>query len=590
MEQEVSTTKWSLDDLLSEPVDEALEGAFSKLEQVVVEFEAMKELLTNKITWNDFNHVIQKLETVSTQKSILEAYADLSFAADTQSPSILNLRDRVDEVLTDTNNRTLFLEMWFKDLPEETIQNLIRHSGDRRYFLETMVRFRPYILTELEERMINLKDVNGIDAMVNLYEMITSQFTFELEVDGKIESLTLDQLSSYISSPSPEIRKKAYQAKFDVYIKNSPVLSQMYIHRVRDWHTEALELRGYSSPISARNVENDISDEVVNTLLDVCRKNAGLFQKYFEMKAKRLGLEKLRRYDIFAPLSESKKKFDYSTAIKIVMDSYNAFSPDVAKLAQRVFDENHLDSEIRSGKLAGAFCYTAIPKLTPWVMVNYDGSAYDIATLAHELGHAIHFMLSNHNSVLTHQPSLPLAETASVFAEIQLTNQLLKHENDPAVRRDLLVNALDDAYNNVMRQAYFTIFERGAHSMINDNCTLDELTEHYMELLREQFGEAVDISDEFKWEWTAIPHFYRVPFYTYAYSFGQLLVLALYQQYRIEGKPFIPRYLKILSHGGSESPMRVLSEAGLDITSPAFWQGGFDVLENMFNELEKLSS
>jgi oligoendopeptidase F len=184
---------------------------------------------------------------------------------------------------------------------------------------------------------------------------------------------------------------------------------------------------------------------------------------------------------------------------------------------------------------------------------------------------------------------LPLAETASVFAEMQLTDQLLKQENDPAVRRDLLANALDDAYITVMRQAYFTVFEKDAHAMINDNCTLDELTAHYLENLKEQFGDAIEVSDEFKWEWLAVPHFYHSPFYTYAYSFGQLLVLALYQQYRLEGEAFIPRYLKILAYGESEAPLKILTEARLDITSPTFWQGGFDVIQNMITELENLS-
>ena len=589
MEQAVRPTKWTLHDLLPEPVDQALEEAFSKLEQAVVQFEAARELLSDDISPKDFNVVLDKLETVSLLKSIVEAYADLAFAENTQDPNVLNIRDRVDQVLTDSGNRALFLEMWFKELSEEKTKVLIEQGGKNKYFLETMTRFKPFTLTELEERMINLKDVNGIDAMVGLYEMITNQFSFDLEIDGKIETLTRDRLSNYFSSPSAEMREKAYQSLYKVYTENSTVLAQMYIHRVRDWHTEGLELRGFHSPISARNVENDLPDEVVETLLDVCRKNAGLFQRYFKMKAKWLGLETFRRYDIYAPLAPSDKKFDYSAAVKMTMDSYNAFSPEVAKLAQRVFDESHLDSEVRPGKRGGAFCYTVSPQFTPWVLMNYDGSARDIATLAHELGHAIHSMLAEGHSVLMQQPALPLAETASVFAEMQLTDQLLKQETDPAVRRDLLANALDDAYINVMRQSFFTIFERDAHEMINNDCTMDELTEQYLSNLKEQFGDAVQVSDEFKWEWLAIPHFYNSPFYTYAYSFGQLLVLALYQQYRIEGASFIPRYLKILAYGGSEAPMKILSEAGLDVTSSAFWQGGFDVLKGMMDELEKLA-
>ena len=589
MEQVEKTTRWSLSDLLPEPVEQGLEETFSKLEQALVEFEATPPLLTEEITWQDFNVVLQKLEAVSLLKSRLEAYADLAFAEDTQNQAVLNLRDRVDQVLTDAGNRALFLEMWFKERSDETIKNLTAHSGDKRYFLETMTRFKPFTLTELEERMINLKDVNGIDALVNLYEIFTNQFSFKLEIDGQLETLTRDQLASYFSSPSAEMREKAYQELYRVFIENSTVLAQMYIHRVRDWHTEGIELRRFASPISARNVENDIPDAVVNTLLDVCRKNADVFQRYFKMKAQWLGLDKLRRFDIYAPLTPSEKKFDFAVAKKMVMDSYRAFSPQVAELAERVFAEDHLDSEIRVGKRGGAFCYTVSPELTPWLMINYDGSARDIATLAHELGHAVHSMLAITHSVLTQQPALPLAETASVFAEMQLTDQLLKQEEDPAVRRDLLSNALDDAYITVLRQAFFTIFEKDAHAMINANCSLDELTDHYLKNLKAQFGDAVEVPDEFKWEWLAVPHFYRTPFYTYAYSFGQLLVLALYQQYRVEGEAFIPRYLKILSYGGSDSPTKILHEAGLDVTSAAFWQGGFDVLENMLTELEGLS-
>jgi len=589
MEQVEKPTRWSLNNLLAEPVAQTLEETFSKLEQALVKFEAARETLTPEITWQDFNKILTYLESITLLKSRVEGYADLAFAEDTQNPATLNLRDRVNQVLTDTGNRALFFEMWFKELPDEAAQNLIEHSGDLRYFLETMTRFKPFTLTELEERTINLKDVNGIDALVSLYEMITNQLKFKLEIDDKTETLTRDQLSSYFSSPLSEVRAKAYQELYRVYIENSTVLAQMYIHRVRDWHTEGMELRGFASPISARNVENDLPDEVVETLLAVCRKNADVFQRYFKMKAQWLGLGKLRRYDIYAPLTPSEKKFDYAAAKQMVMDSYRAFSPEVADLAQRVFDEDHLDSEIRAGKRGGAFCYTASPELTPWVLINYDGNARDIATLAHELGHAVHAMLADHHSSLTQQASLPLAETASVFAEMQLTDQLLKQENDPSVRRDLLANALDDAYITVMRQAYFTIFERDAHDMINDNKSLDEITGHYMNNLKEQFGEAVEVSDEFKWEWLAIPHFYHSPFYTYAYSFGQLLVLALYQQYRLEGESFMPKYLKILAYGGSEAPMKILSEAGLDVTSPAFWQGGFDVIKDMIAELEKLS-
>jgi oligoendopeptidase F len=583
------TTGWSLADLLQDPVEKSLEDTLAELEEAVVAFEGMRQVLTSEVSAADFKAALATLEKITTLRSRIGAYAELAFSADTQNPAVLNLRDRVDQVETDVGNRCLYFDLWFTALPDEVAAKLIAQGGELRYFLETIRRFKPFMLSEAEEKIINSKDVNGIDAIVNLYEMLSSAFVYKLAVDGEEKSLTRDELTTYFQSPSADLRARAYQELFRVYEQNAAVMAQMYVHRVRDWHTEGIELRGYASAIAAQNLENDLPDDVVETLLQACRQNATLFRRYFKLKARLLGLDKLRRYDLYAPLATSDKRYDFSVAKQMVLDSYNAFLPDVAALAKRVFDEDHLDSEIRSEKQGGAFCYTVLPELTPWVLTNYNGQARDIATLAHELGHAIHGMLANQHSVLTQTPSLPLAETASVFGEMLLTDRLLKQEKDPSIRRELLSRALDDTYITVLRQAYFTMFEKEAHDMIVAGEAVDELSEHYLANLREQFGDAVDVSDDFKLEWVGVPHMINTPFYTYAYSFGQLLVLSLYQQYQIDGEAFLPRYLRILSYGGSEAPLKVLTEAGLDITRPAFWQGGFDVLEKMILDLEQIT-
>jgi oligoendopeptidase F len=362
----------------------------------------------------------------------------------------------------------------------------------------------------------------------------------------------------------------------------------MYQTRARDWHNENVSLRKFSSAMSVRNLVNDIPDEAVEALLEVTRKNSKIFHRFFKLKAKLLGVDKLRRYDIYAPVAKSDKKFDYNDATKMVFDSFNDFDPKIADMARRVFDQEHVDSEVRKGKRDGAFCWSVLPDMTPYVLLNYQGRARDVATMAHELGHAIHSMLASHHNTFTFHSSLPLAETASTFGEMMLTDKLLAEEKDEGVRRDILFKQMDDAFATILRQVYFALFERDAHKKIQQNASVDDLSALYMENLKEQFGDAVEISDEFKWEWVSIPHIYHTPFYVYAYAFGQLLVFSLYKQFKAEGDSFKPKYLKILSAGGSEAPAKILEEAGIDIRSAEFWQGGFDVLNGMVDELEKL--
>jgi oligoendopeptidase F len=455
--------------------------------------------------------------------------------------------------------------------------------------LDSLRRFKPHTLSEAEEQIINLKDLNGVRALTTLYDMITNAFSFKVEIDGEVKDLTRSELTVYARDPRPEVRAAVYQELYRVFSDQGVVLGQIYQHVVRDWAGENLSLRQFDSPISVRNLHNDIPDPVVDTLLEVCRENAALFQRYFELKAGWLGLDKLRRYDIYAPLSASDKTFDFDEAVDMVLDSLGDFAPVLAEQARRVFADNHLDSEIRPRKDSGAFCASVLPGLTPWVLVNYNGKAADVATLAHELGHAVHALMAAEHSPLTFHSSLPMAETASGFAEMLLLDRLLAEERDPALRRDILARSVDDVYATAMRQAYFVLFEREAHALIEEGVTTEELSKRYLANLEEQFGDAVELSDEFRWEWVSIPHIYQVPFYCYAYSFGQLLVLALYRQFQAEGESFVPKYLKILAYGGSTSPADILEEAGVDMTSAEFWQGGFDVIADMIEELEALS-
>jgi oligoendopeptidase F len=586
---EFELTKWALDELLPAHAGEEFERILADLEQRVSDFESRREQLSARITTEAFLDILRRFEDIYAIGGRLTAYAYLWFSEDTQSQEAISFMGRIDQLSAQLQNRMLFFSLWWKGLDEKDARRLLADSGDYAYYLESLRRFKPYTLSEPEEKVINIKDVNGSNALMNLYDMITNRFTFRLEVEGEVKEMTRAELSTYVRDPSSDVRAAAYQELYRVFGDQATVLGQIYGHRVRDWASEQVALRGFESPISVRNLQNDIPDPVVETLLNVCCANMAIFHRYFQFKAQCLGMDRLRRYDIYAPIGAAEKTYPFSEAADLVLDSLDQFSPQLAGHARRVLGDNHLDSEIRHGKRDGAFCYSVLPGLTSWVLVNYAGKAGDVQTLAHELGHAMHAMMAADHSVLTFRSALPMAEMASVFSEMLVTDRLLREESDPAVRRDLLVLTLDDAYATIARQAYFVLYEIEAHKQAVENATTDELCELYLDNVRGQFGDALDLSDDFRWEWTAIPHIYERPFYCYAYSFGQLLVLALYRQYKEEGAAFVPRYLQILSYGGSASPDHIIREAGFDMASPEFWQAGFDVLEGMMGELEALS-
>ena len=581
-------TKWSLDDLYPGFNTPELESAFDVIEEQVTSFEGLRSNLTPDMPADRFIDVVQSSEQMTRVAHRLYGFAGLSFAADTQNQTAQSLQARVQQYLAEIENRTLFFSLWWKDLDEENARRLMDVSGDYRYYLEEMRLFKPHTLSEPEEKIVNLKNVTGSNALVTLFSSITNRYVFKLEVDGEIKELTRGQLMAYVQGSDPELRAAAYQELYRVYGDDGPILGQMYQTLVRDWRNENLTLRKFSSPMAVRNLTNDIPDKAVDTLLEVARKNTGIFQRYFKLKAKVLGVDKLRRYDIYAPVVEAEKTIEFGDAAAMVLDAFTEFDPKVGEYAKHVFEQDHMDSEVRKGKRDGAFCWSVTPDLTPWVLMNYQGRARDVGTLAHELGHAIHSKLASHHSAFTFHSSLPLAETASTFGEMLLTDRLLAEETDEDVRRDILFGQVDDAYATIMRQSFFALFEKTAHQMIVDNASVDEIADAYMENLKEQFGDSLELSDEFKWEWVSIPHIFHTPFYVYAYAFGQLLVLSLYQQFKREGESFKPKYLKILSTGGSKAPAKILAEAGIDIESAAFWQGGFDVVDVLVKQLEAL--
>jgi oligoendopeptidase F len=581
-------SRWSLSGLFPSHDSAEMKAAFENVESRIEDFAAKRPQLAPAIDQAEFMDLVRQLEGISRLVNRIGYYAQLWFAGDTQDQEAVNFVSRVDQFMAGVENRALFFSLWWKGLDDENAQRLMAASGDYRYWLAQMRLFKPHTLSEPEDKIINIKNVTGSSALMNLYDMITNRYIFKVEVDGQVKELTRGELMVYVRSSDPDLRAGAYRELYRVYAEDGNILGQMYQNLARDWHNEQVDLRKFSAPIAARNLSNDVPEDVVDTLLDVCKRNAPLFQRFFRLKARWLGVDRIRRYDVYAPVVKSDKTYEFDTAAHMVLDSFAGFDSKVADLALRVFADDHIDSQVRKGKRGGAFCASVFPGHTPYVLLNYQGRPDDVAAMAHELGHAIHSMLAEHHTLFTWHASLPMAETASTFGEMMLVDKLLAEESDADVRRDLLFRQVDDAYATILRQAFFALFEREAHRMVQEGATVQELSKAYMHNLEAQFGDAVELSEEFQWEWVSIPHIYQVPFYVYAYAFGQLLVLSLYQQYKAEGETFKPRYLKILAAGGSDSPERVLSAAGIDIHSAGFWQGGFDVIRDLIAQLEAM--
>lgn len=584
---------WSLDDLYTGFDAPEIAAAHEAIERVTQAIEAYRPRLSADLAADEaiglVREIMDQTETLFRVSMRLFAFGYLRFSQDTQDQQAQVHIAQTQELMAGVRNRILFFELWWKGLDDDVAAAIMADSAPYTYYLEGLRRERPYTLSEAEERVLNIKNVNGPGALRQLYDTITNRYLYELEVDGEVKKLTRGELAVFIRGSDPEMRARAYQVMLQKFAADAPVLGQIYQFRVRDWRAENVTLRDHASPIAVRNLANDIPDSVVDTLLDVAKRNAGLFQRFFALKARWLGVDKLRRYDIYAPVTATAEaEYDFDAAVTMVLDSFAAFEPELATLARDVFDAGHYDSEVRPNKDTGAFCMTVSPDLTPWVLQSFQGRAQDIATMAHELGHAVHAMLASHLPAPLQQASLPLAETASTFGEMLLLDKLLAEEPSPDVRRDMLFRQMDDNYATIMRQIFFALFEREAHAAVARGASIDALCELYMENLVDQFGAAVELSDDFQYEWLSIPHIYSVPFYVYAYGFGQLLVLSLYEEYRQLGDAFKPRYMALLAAGGSDAPERILRRAGVDIHSADFWQGGFNVLSRLLDQLEAL--
>ena len=611
--------RWDLSDVGgTDGIDDRLAG----LDRRVGAFERLRKSLDGGMDQKRFGSILGRIERIAEESGLASAAAGLRYAADTQSEDATALAARIDRFGASVGNRMLFFDLWWeKSVDEGNAGRLAAGSGELRHHLEQMRRAAKHTLSEPEEKIINTLDVTGASALARLYDKITGAFRYDVRTGrgpgGRPvrRGLTREEVAALVRSPSVAARRGAYGSLLSTFSASRGVLADIYRSIALNWADEKVGMRGYASPISATNMGNDIDDSTVESLLGACRRGASEFRAYHRVKARLLGAGTLSRYDLYAPAPSAPgaaaEKYTYDEAVRAVLGAFGRFSADLEAHARRVVDRGHIDSEVRAGKRDGAFCSSPTPRTVPYILLSYTGERSDVFTLAHEMGHAVHSMAAAGRSILVHDAPLPLAETASTFAELLLYDSLSSPDGGVEAgrrRRQQIVRVavehLDELYATVVRQSFFTSFEQKAHELVGGKgggaagsgkkagaagtATADAISDAYMSTLSGQFGRSVDVPRAFADEWVSIPHFFHSPFYCYSYSFGNLLALALYQRYKKEGESFAPVYTQILAAGGSKKPEDLLAEHGLDITGERFWREGFGYVADRVRELKAL--
>jgi oligoendopeptidase F len=513
------------------------------------------------------------------------SWASLRFATDVNDPTRGALVQRVSERSTAISTQLLWFELEWAELDDERVEALLADESlaFAGHHLRSARRYRQHLLTEPEERILTEKAVTGRSAWSRLFNELTS--TIDVELDGR--TTTLEEGLSRLASPSPETRAEAAAA---VTAALQPGLRTRAFVFNTLLHDKAVDdrLRGYPSWISSRNLANEATDESVQALVDAVQRRYDLPQRWYRLKAKVLGVDRLKDWDRMASLATTDATIGFGEAKDLVLDSYASFSPEMADIARRFFDEQWIDAPAKAGKRPGAFCAYTVPSVHPYVFLNWTSRRRDVLTLAHELGHGLHAYLAREQGVYHQGTPLTLAETASVFGETVTFGKLLEETTDPAERLALLAENIEGAIATVFRQTAMNRFEDLAHNARRDEgeLSVDRIGELWGQSQEAMLGEAVEVTEGYRSWWSYVPHFIGTPGYVYAYAYGQLLALSVYKQYEEQGADFVPRYTHLLSAGGSMAPEELGRIVGCDLADPGFWDGGIAIIEQQLDAAE----
>jgi oligoendopeptidase F len=579
---------WDLSDLYAATDDPAIDR---DLDEANARADKLGEAYRGRIA--DLNPgemlaLIEGYEAVGELAARVGTYAYLHWSTNTEDPARGALVQKVNERGAQLQQKLVFVEVEWANAPDEAAQKLIDDPALAHYqhWLEMARRRRPHLLSEPEEKIMAEKAVSGRNAWKRFFDEVSGAARYEL--DG--EMVSMEVILSRLYHPDRERRIEAAAAFTSGLESLSRTMTYIFNTLLADKASDD-RLRNYPTWITARNLDNEVDDQTVEALIEAVTGRYDIVARYYQLKRRLLGLDELYDYDRYAPLPAADRRYTWEQAREVVLAAYSRFHPRMGEIAGLFFENNWIDAAVVPGKRGGAFSHSAVPSVHPYILMNYQGRSRDVMTLAHELGHGIHQWLSREQGMLMADTPLTTAETASVFGEMLVFQDLVSQETDDAVRLAMLTAKIEESFATVFRQISMNRFENAIHTArrAEGELTAERFSELWYETQVDMFQGSVTITDDYRWWWSYIPHFIHVPGYVYAYGFGELLVLALYAHYRADGEGFADAYLDMLAAGGSDWPHTIVRPLGVDLTDPNFWDNGLQILDDMVSEAEALA-
>jgi oligoendopeptidase F len=587
---------WDLSDLYAGPDDPRLvadlDAALAAAQQFARRYRGTIAMAGGPPA-GDVRDAVAALEAIMEQVGKAGAYADLLHAADSTPPTHGALVALTQEKTSAVRQEVLFFELEWLAVDDTHAQRVLDdpHCAQYRHYLESLRRYRPHVLSEPEEKILEEKANTGARAFARLFDEVTSALVFDVAVAGESRQLNESGVLSLLYDTRRDVRRAAAESLTRGLERNELLLGFIFNTLVHDHATDD-RLRAYTDPMQSRHLANEITSETVQALMRACEARYDLVRRYYRLKRTLLGLDALADYDRYVPIAPETATASWPRCREIVLAAYHAFAPRMGAIAAEFFERRWIDAAVRPGKRGGAFSAATVPHAHPYVLVNYTGRLYDVMTVAHELGHGVHQYLSRQQGYLQADTPLTMAETASVFGEMLVFEHLLREVTDRTGRLTLLCGKIEDTIATVFRQITLTRFEERLHQARRTQGELarEQICTIWQAANAALYGDAVQLTDNYRWWWAYIPHFVHTPFYCYAYGFGELLVLALYEMYRREGAVFVSKYLDLLAAGGSDTPENLLRRIGVNITDPGFWDLGLVPFQRMVDEAERLAS